>query len=137
MKKKFTILLFVLLLTSLVSAQEISLANHGEDITIYYYYKNGCLDCVQQESFLDELEINYPEINIIRYDITRKESQGKLHKLAEEYGVESKIGIVPATFIEGEFFLGFTPQVARDIENIIKDGKTGPDEDNKTYLPII
>jgi cytochrome c biogenesis protein CcdA/glutaredoxin len=114
MKNKF-FLLWVLLLLSLsfVNAE----ADNLEDETIVdvvFFYGTGCPHCARLELFLDDIKEEY-NLNIVDYEVYSNQSNRDLAtKMAEEYG-DSFRG-VPMTFIGDEIFIGFSNEIAEEIE---------------------
>jgi len=65
--------------------------------TMVLFYETGCTHCTRVESFLDGIAPNYPELEILRYELRETESLELLPALLEAYGVEE--GGVPMIFI--------------------------------------
>ncbi len=107
--KIFFSLLLVLFLTSFVFAQGNSQENfQGEGITIHYFYMRGCPDCERQKDFLENvIIIEYPEVEIIEYNIRETKNQEKFHEMMAEREIENYRLNVPTTFIENNTFQGF------------------------------
>jgi len=98
----------------------------GTDLTrrleLHFFWGPGCSFCEQQKVFLERISAKYPALEIYRYNMVARESADILVKLMESYpGSEIYLGGVPLTFIEDEFFVGFSEQIiGRDIENLIE-----------------
>jgi thiol-disulfide isomerase/thioredoxin len=61
------LVMMLLLLPTFALASE---TNQTEELVIHYFYRTGCPYCAQQEAFFNELLREYPDIEIIKYDIT-------------------------------------------------------------------
>ncbi len=62
MKTKLLFLfLFAVLLANLAYAE----------CEIYFFYSETCPYCSKEEIFLDEIETKYPDLNIIRVDVSQ------------------------------------------------------------------
>lgn len=117
-----------------------------EKVEINFFYSSGCPHCLVEQKFLDEVEKKYPEIIINSYLISDPQSSEILKQLCKQCDAENYIGLVPMTFIDGEFFLGFDTAegMGKKIENCIKkhlgieDLEKGPPQiDEKINLPIL
>jgi len=117
-------LIFVLFLGGFVFApkSQILAGEIEERIEIYFFYSQGCPHCADEEEFLDVIGEKYPQIIVYRYDSVSPEGIELMKQLCTESMVEKYIGLVPMTFIDGEFILGFDNNdgIGKKIENIIR-----------------
>src|SRR6056297_747024 len=127
MKKKLFLLLILLfifttVLTPFVSkGAEISKStNNQEELDVYFFHAPGCPYCAKEKTFLDDIEKEYPGINVERYSIANSEHHDLLKRLVREHDAERFLGSVPMTFINDDFFLGFSESIGNDIEVSIK-----------------
>jgi len=92
-------------------------------IEINFFYSAICPHCAEEEEFLKELKDKYPEIEVKEYEvISSSENQKILNDFYENYQVpEGKRGWVPVTFTPTRYFIGFNQQIAKDIENCLKE----------------
>lgn len=127
---------FVVLLLLLLPTFAIAESNQTDDLVIHYFYRTGCPYCAQQEAFFTELLREYPDIEIIKYDITQRGSLDELDRLAEKYNITIERVGVPMTFIQEEFFFGYSPLVGDQISAIVR-GELGEPREGQTYLPFI
>jgi len=113
----------------------------AQELEIDFFYSETCLHCRAEQVFLDDIEDNYPEVQINRYINTNSESRKLLADLAREHEVEMYVGLVPLTFIGEDFFAGFDNEygIGKKIEDsIIRQLEEGvKKEDKKLRLPII
>jgi len=110
-----SVFIFALLFSvfSFVFAQE-------DQIEINFFYSRTCPHCAKEEKFLDEIESQYPEIKINRFETSKKENLDLLIKLYNDYNVPlEERGLVPITFVEGRFFSGFNDEIGEEIETCI------------------
>lgn len=93
------------------------------EVKLHYFYNELCPFCREAEKFLDVLEERYPEIKINRYLAANPQNREILEELAKKTGAERYIGLVPMTFIEERFFLGFdSPEgIGKEIENFVQE----------------
>ncbi|MAG44354.1 hypothetical protein CL633_00510 [bacterium] len=112
-----------------------------EQAEINFFFSQTCPYCAKEKEFLISLEAKYPELKINKYDISKPENIKLWQEFYEQYNVpQSQQGLVPATFTNNNYFIGFNEQIAKDIENCIKDcilGNEPGNQDNKIILPII
>jgi len=118
--KKFT--LVVLSLVFLFSAFSIS----AKEVEIDFFFSPTCPHCAREEKFLDELENKYPDIKINRYLVSGKENVDLLKEYYKKYDVsKSYYGMVPATFTNDKYFIGFSEKIGENIEECILKCKQG------------
>ncbi len=113
-----------------------------EDFELTFFYKQGCNYCSAEKEFLDDLAEEYPMIKINRFNIASSENVALLKKLLEQYEVpKQKWGLVPATFTETRYFIGFDQEIAQQIGSCVEEclaGQNGGEgEDDKIRLPFI
>ena len=92
-------------------------------IEVDFFFKPGCPSCTKEEVFLDKLENRYSNIEVGRFSIFEKDSLDLLTELYNEHGVSQRErGLVPITFIDGRYFLGFNNEetTGKEIENYIQ-----------------
>ena len=79
-----------------------------EKVDMDFFYSKTCPHCLAEEAFLDILEEKYCQLGIEKFEISKRENIEMLKGLYKEYEVpEDKWGLVPVTFIEGKYFLGY------------------------------
>ncbi len=129
MKKKiFFLLLISLTFTAfLVSAEE--------EITINFFYSTTCPHCAAEKKFLEETFKNNSEVVLKKHLVTSKEGMELLKKLYSEYDVsEKEKGLVPATFIEGKYFVGYRgdEETGGEIEEHVLNLLEGKETDSNS-----
>lgn len=128
----FSVSLFIFFLTLfggrilIVSAQEpvyFSPLQEKSSLEINFFYKEECPHCQAEEKFLNKIEKKYPQIKINRYSVLGKENYEILEKMAKEKGADQYIGLVPLTFVEDEYFIGFDNEngIGENIERAIRE----------------
>lgn len=96
-----------------------SLPANKSRITIYFFWGEGCPHCAAADPFLDELAKRYPQVKLKRYEVWHSpENRQLLKSMAAAYGQEPKA--VPAIFIGGQYFEGFSDILASKIEKAVK-----------------
>jgi cytochrome c biogenesis protein CcdA/glutaredoxin len=112
MKKQLLfIFLGILLICPLISAQN--------NVDLVFFYGQGCPHCAKLEIFLEDIQKDYPELNIIEYEVYSNPENAQLFaKMASLYGTE--IQGVPTTFIGDKVIAGFSNAIGETIEQEIK-----------------
>ncbi|MBZ9578552.1 hypothetical protein KJA14_01745 [Patescibacteria group bacterium] len=120
--KKFFLILFTIFFLSSLMKVDLILAQENR-IEIHFFYSVTCPHCAEEKIFLEELEKKYPEIEIKQYEVTRyPENQKILKNFYEKYQVlKGEQGRVPVTFTPTRYFVGFSQQIAENIENCLKE----------------
>jgi len=111
-------------------------------VEIDFFFKQGCPHCQDEEVFLRVLEDQYKDqIKINGYSVLDSNGVKVLKDLCQKYNIEKCLGVVPVTFVESDFFLGFDNQkgVGLDIENAIKKNLALEQATSSQgiYVPII
>ena len=99
-----------------------------DKVKIIFFYGETCPHCAAEKSFLDELTKEYPEIKINSFAVSKNVEL--LMQLYQDYDVPQEIyGLVPITFIENKYFLGFSQEIGQRIKDcvleIIEDSTNG------------
>ncbi|MEA3429994.1 MAG: glutaredoxin domain-containing protein [Nanoarchaeota archaeon] len=97
--KKIIILIFamMLLIIPMVSST-----------CIYYFYGDGCPHCSNVVPLLEDIKLNYPEVNLHKFETWSNEANaGIFHETLQKYGI-TRAG-VPAVFVGEDYLMGDTP----------------------------
>ena len=85
---------------------------------------------------MDKLKEKYPDITINRYSVNEKANVDLLKEYYKEYDVLTNYyGMVPATFTNENYFIGFNDKIGEDIERCIE--KCKKDESSKGEFSVI
>lgn len=89
-------------------------------VEVDLFYSPTCSHCTAERKFFDEIQPKFPELVVNRYDITKQENVKKLEEYYKKYNVSNQeYGMVPITFINNEYFLGFDKDTAINLESKI------------------
>lgn len=100
----------VLLLSTILSVTA------QETDCLYYFYGDGCPQCIQAEKYIQTLSAKYPSLEIHRYETYyNKENAKLLQDYYNSFGVPQKEQGVPAVFLPGSYFLG-----SKSISNLLE-----------------
>ncbi len=79
----------------------------AQDDCIYYFYGDGCQDCLIVEGYLQGLEEKYPELAVERFEVYfDKGNLASLDDFYASYRVPPASQELPAVFIIGTYFIG-------------------------------
>jgi len=145
MKKIIVFLLFLVIGLGLAFSRPILAQETKEDTQLFFFYSKTCPHCAVEEKFLDKMEVKYPDLGILRYLNTDQSKQELLKSLLDKVSAGRYLGLVPLTFIQDEFFLGFDNDqgMGSKIESAIKNAilndttTTPPINKDKINLPIL
>jgi thiol-disulfide isomerase/thioredoxin len=135
---KIAVAILTVVLISTLSSFNFILAE-DKKVQIDFFYSSTCPHCAKEEKFLEELKQKYPSIEIKSYEVVHtQENQKILDEFYEKYKVPEKDqGWVPVTFTPTNYFIGFNDQVAKDIENCLKECLGGGEVvSQKIIIPI-
>ncbi|MFC1768797.1 hypothetical protein ACFLZX_03465 [Nanoarchaeota archaeon] len=90
-------------------------------LEIEFFYHPTCPHCAKQKEFNNKLNEKYPGIKFNYHDTSDKDKAALLLKTAKEYGIDEVQLGVPATFIKGQYFIGFQSEETpgKQIEDAI------------------
>lgn len=122
-KRIFKVALLSILLISglLFSSNKVSADNTKESkmVEILFFGSPSCPHCSAEKQFLDELKKEYPKITVKEYELS--ENINLINGLYKDYKVpKNQQGLIPATFIDDMFFLGFSDSIGSDIKGHIQ-----------------
>ncbi len=111
--KKILVVAFLLFgVFSSVSAESV--------VKIDFFYSPICPHCAREEEFLNKLGDKYPEIAINRYSVSEAGNVDLLKSFYNQYNVaKNQQGLVPITFTNNKYFVGFNDDIANGIEECI------------------
>ena len=114
------ILIFALFLLGASSLTGMGQASAAEKTVIYFFWGDGCPHCATEKPFLEEMEQEYPELEVKMFETWKNPDNAELfQKVAAAYGIQARG--VPATFIgDYEPIVGYADYMADDIEDKIK-----------------
>ena len=67
--------------------------------TLVFFYEEGCPHCARVEAFLERIQPDYPQLEIVRYSVREEESLDLLNQLLEAYGIPGLSWSTPVIFI--------------------------------------
>jgi len=113
--------LAIFFISILVFSQAYFLANASEKINAYLFYGNGCPHCAKEMQFLQDLQKNYPNLEIITYEIyNNKDNALLLQKIGK--ALSADVSGVPFSVIGDKYFVGFADGItSEEIRNKIKE----------------
>ena len=79
---------------------------YGAKVYLYMFYAYDCPHCKKAHEFLEELKKQYPDLNVLQYEVKKNTDNLKSFELvAKNYNVP--IQGVPAIFVGDKSFVGF------------------------------
>jgi len=135
-------ILVALVFLSLVPALFGSTAFAKEPIAIDFFYSETCPHCIEEQGFLDDLEAQYPDLEINRYSVSEEETIEMMRERLQAAGKERYFGSVPLTFVGEEVFLGFDNErgIGQEIIDSLNrqlGGEEAINNENEPSLPFV
>jgi cytochrome c biogenesis protein CcdA len=104
--------------------------SENSTVKVYEFYAQGCIHCAAVDRYLVNLEREYPEVEVARFEVSH--SQDNLYlgkKFCEAYGLNCSQHVpTPIVFVNNTYILGdklisenLKPIVIRCIENTCED----------------
>ncbi len=87
-----------------------------EKATLYFFHSPTCPHCREEQVFLDRMQDKYPELEIHRYEAADTTYQPLMVQLARDHGAEQYLGLVPLTFVNGQYFTGYDSHTTTGVE---------------------
>ncbi len=92
----------------------------SENKELHFFWIEGCPFCQHQKEFLVGLKERHTDLKIFDYSISEEETIPILSDFIDRHkGSEKYHGVVPLTFIDNKFFVGFNDAVGEDIERAV------------------
>lgn len=124
------------LLFFLFTAFDFALAQENQ-IEINFFYSPTCSHCAKEERFLDGLQKEYPEIKINRFSVFIKDNIELLKEFYKEYEVPiENYGMVPITFTNERYFVGFNGEIEKAIEGCILECRAGKISEDVSIIDL-
>jgi len=112
--KKLTKFLFLFLISFLF----ISLVNAKNNITVYFFYGDGCPHCAAEENAIISKLEDEDNIEVKKYEVWYNEdNQALLKKVQESYGVSTG---VPCTVIGNTAIVGYNSNTKEKINDVLE-----------------
>jgi glutaredoxin len=119
-------ILFAAFLFLFLAAPAFIFAQEPVKVEINFFYSPTCPHCAKEEKFLDDLQTRYPDITITRYSVNESKNIDLLKQYYKDYDVPQEYqGMVPATFTNSKYFVGYSDDIAKKIEECIKECQMG------------
>ncbi len=106
MKKILIIFILFFLLIPKIKAEETNLVN------IYFFHSNSCPHCQAEEELLEELEIDYDNIKIYRYEINTDNNSNIFKEVVNRLDIN--VTGVPFTIIGSKTFSGYSIEYSKE-----------------------
>jgi len=90
-------------------------------VTVYFFRANGCPHCADEEKYLNEIKLKYPQVEVKDYEVTTsKDNLNLLKKVGDKMGFE--VTAVPVTVIGKYHFIGWSDKesTGKQIDDAIK-----------------
>lgn len=97
---------------------------------LYFFYGEGCPHCAKEEVFLDKLQEENKDLNVLSYEVWSNEKNAKLlSKVAAE--INLKVSGVPVTIVGDQAVVGFQDEKTTGVKirNLIEDFDAGVSRD--------
>ena len=109
----------MLFLTMMFFVSDVRSNNDINNVTIYYFWGDGCPHCEVQKNFFYEFIADYETVEIKMFETWRiSENIDVLHDMGALIG-ETNLRGVPVTFISEQMWVGFNERRKDDIISMV------------------
>ena len=92
----------------------------AKENTIYLFYSETCPHCSAEREYLDYIKDEYPDMNIVEYEVINNKTNFKLMNNVKKT-LEDYTSNVPYTVIGRDTLVGFNANTESSIVNLIED----------------
>ena len=110
-----------------------------EEADIHFFYSALCPHCAQEKDFLEDLKEKYPDLRVKEYELVYDSENRKiLEDFFEKYNVpERERKWVPLTFTPERYFIGFSDDIAKNIESCLKECLYNGEASSEINIPFL
>jgi glutaredoxin/UPF0716 family protein affecting phage T7 exclusion len=95
------------------------LAQGDDPVTIEFFWGDGCPHCATEEAFLDDLVARYPDVVVNAHEVWYDAAnRARFEAIAAAHGIQASA--VPATFLGGRAWVGFSERIGGEIEAVVR-----------------
>ena len=101
------------------------LSNSPKKVKVVIFYGRGCPHCAKAITFLNSIKDKYPYMEVIKKEVYYNQTN---RELMQEYVHKhnSEIKGVPTIFVNDKMFVGFSSEIASQLEEEINKSNTHP-----------
>ncbi len=97
-----------------------SVQAQNDEVTLYFFWSQGCPYCAKEKPFLENLKEKYPALVVVDKEVSSSQANVELlQKMGKEYGRE--VRGVPATFLNDNLWIGFNERTGNQIEEKVQE----------------
>lgn len=92
--------------------------------TLWYFWRDNCPHCAQAKAWLGSFEQSHPELDVRGVEVVRDPAGRELfQQMMAERG--QQVTGVPTFIVNDQVWVGFSPMLARDVEEAVQALQTG------------
>src|SRR5574344_2829553 len=119
MKKIISVLILTLLFFIPTSTHAL------ESVDLYLFHSATCEHCQAERAYLEELQTEYPNLNVHLYEVTDdKDNASLMKKVKEAMNISNQQ--VPFTVIGDTYYIGFEDSIKESMTELIKEESETP-----------
>lgn len=114
------VLALILVVVPLAAPADESWAAPEDEVTLYFFWGEGCPHCAAAKPMLAQLQARYPQLEVRSFEVwSSEENQGRFAGMVAKFGI--KRTAVPTFFLGRMHWVGYTePTTARQLEAAIQ-----------------
>ncbi len=119
-KKIMKYLLFIFMLALFIPASRIKASEENglNTVNIYYFYNKECSHCAHMSEHLNDIQEEYDNVVIYKYDIENEDNYNLLARVADTF--KESQGTTPFVSLGGKHYVGYNTTTAAFITKYVK-----------------
>ncbi|MFW6024763.1 MAG: glutaredoxin family protein [Candidatus Woesearchaeota archaeon] len=117
--KKVILIIMMLFLTTMFFVSDVKSNDDLNNVTIYFFWGDGCPHCETQKDFFYEFIADYETVEIKMFETWKiTENVEVLEEMGALIG-ENNLRGVPVTFVNDQMWVGFNQRTGENIKSMV------------------
>lgn len=124
LQRTLLVALLAALLLSLAGTTLAQAQSSDQPVVLTMFWGDGCPHCAEAKPYLQDLQKKYPNLELQLYEVWYNDANLKMmDQMAQQHGF--KASGVPTIFIGDKYWVGWTDEIGKEIEDTIKSASAG------------
>jgi thiol-disulfide isomerase/thioredoxin len=123
LQRTLLVALLAALLLSLAGTTLAQAQSSDQPVVLTMFWGDGCPHCAEAKPYLQDLQKKYPNLELKMYEVWYNDANLKMmDDMAQQHGF--KASGVPTIFIGDKYWVGWTDEIGKEIEDTIKNASS-------------